>query len=166
MPQKRAQINQLFKNVEDNHLDVDTLNARSSDQRYDLVLCAEVLEYFSAQNVLNHLKLLKTLLNQSGKLLISVQIEIGLAGLAKNLVRAAIRQTLGGTSSRDSCNAFLDKPIYRGEHHVHSHIGFSYKKLEYLFVESGFSIDANYFSPFPYLGSIANSQVFFECSIG
>jgi hypothetical protein len=137
---------QLAKSVEESNLEVECLKLLSADQRCGFVLCAKVLQHFSAQNVFNYLNLLKEVLSDSVKLLISVPIEIGLAGLAKNLVRILVGQTHDETSSRNLCDAFFDKPIYRGNnHYIHSHLGFSYKKFEYLIMHSGFSIDENAF---------------------
>lgn len=161
-----SQFVQLSENVENNDLNVVCLRELGERDKYDIVLCAEVLEHFSALNVISHLSEIRKILNDNGRLLISVPIEIGAAGVAKNLVRTLLGQKHNGLSLSVLLKSFFDEPIHRGnDFYISSHVGFSYKKLEYLIIESGYKIEKKYFSPLPVLRSFINAQVFFECSM-
>ncbi len=159
------QYRQFVDNVSKNGLDVECHKSLDENKKYDVILCAEVLEHFTAVDVQYHLKKLKDLLSPSGRLLISVPIEIGIAGFAKNLVRKVIGETHTGLSPSAIFKSLFDMPIYRGKGgYISSHVGFSYKKLEYLIVDQGFKIERKYFSPTPIFRGLLNSQVFFELS--
>jgi len=161
-----SQFEQLVANVSKNNLDVDCLTVLEKNKKFDIILCAEVLEHFSACNVLFHLAEIKDILSSEGKLLVSVPVEIGLAGLSKNIARALIGQLHKGLNFQAIIKSFFDIPIDRGDdYYISSHVGFSHKKLEYLLVDAGFTVEKKYFSPFPFMRSVANSQAFFECKI-
>lgn len=158
-----SQYEQLLDNIKDNNLNVTCLNSLGTDIKFDYILCAETLEHFSASNVIEHLKTFENILSKKGRVLISVPIEIGLGGLCKNLVRWSIGGLHKGLGVKTAIYAFFGKPIYRGnDFYIEPHTGFSHKNLEYLIVDTGWKIKKKFFSPIPIVGSMLNSQVFFE----
>jgi 2-polyprenyl-3-methyl-5-hydroxy-6-metoxy-1,4-benzoquinol methylase len=162
-----GQYQQLIANVAENNLDVKCLRSLHDVEKFDVILCAEVLEHFTAADAQKHLEKLRDLLSPDGRLLISVPIEIGIAGFAKNIVRKLIGETHPGLTPTVIVKSLFDRPIFRGSgNYLSSHVGFSYKKLEYLVTDQGFKIERKYFSPAPILRGLLNSQVFFELSIG
>lgn len=158
-----SQYDQLLDNVKNNNLNVTCLNSLGTDMKFDYILCAETLEHFSAINVIKHLKTFENLLSNRGRVLISVPIEIGFGGLCKNLVRWSIGGLHEGLGVKNAIYAFFGKPIYRGnDDYIASHTGFSHKNLEYLIIDNGWKIKKKFFSTIPFVGSMLNSQVFFE----
>ena len=160
------QYRQFVDSVSKNGLDVVCLKSLDEKKKYDVILCAEVLEHFTAVDLQKHLSKLKDCLSSSGRILISVPIEIGIAGFAKNVVRKLIGETHSGLNPSAIFKSLFDIPIFRGtESYLNSHVGFSYKKLEYLIVDYGFKIERKYFSPIPIFRGFLNSQVFYELSV-
>ena len=159
------QFIQLMEKIETENLPVEaTKELPVSDNQFDMILCAEVLEHFSAENTLKMLGEIKRLLRQGGRLVISVPIETGLAGAAKNIVRLSIGQSHSGLTARNFFRSILGQPFFRGsDTYISSHVGFSHKRLEYLIIESGFDIFEKTYSPFPMFKSALNSQAFFIC---
>jgi SAM-dependent methyltransferase len=154
---------QLLANVKENDLNVTCLKNLKNNKKFDYILCAEVLEHFSARNVIGHLDTFERILSDNGKVLVSVPVEIGFGGICKNIARWSIGGLHRGSGVIPMLKAFLNIPVYRGtDVYISSHTGFSYKQLEYLIVDSGWIIEKKFFSPIPLLGSVFNSQVFFE----
>lgn len=146
----------------------EQLNAECIQQlrgeKYDIVICAEVLEHFTSRDLLVHLETIRESLKDNGYLLISVPLEVGLAGAAKNAARMLLGQAHSGQTGSRLWKSFLGRPFFRGsQSYISSHLGFSHLRLEYLILESDFEICRRYFGPFPFLGGLLNSQVYFEC---
>ncbi len=97
-----------------------------------------------------------------GKLIISVPIETGIAGLIKNLIRWMIRQQ-HATKFSDVIKAFLgmrvERIVERG--YIYSHIGFRFKDFEKILEKENFKVSKQLTSPFGFLGAFANSQMFY-----
>ena len=159
----QSQYEQLVDNIKSNNLDVTCFHSLKTDKKFDYILCAEVLEHFSASNIITHLKTFENILSKNGKVLISVPIEIGLGGLLKNLARWFIGGLHTGLGVKTAIKAFFGIPIYRGDNfYISSHTGFSHKQLEYLIIDTGWKIEKKFYSPLLVGGSMLNSQVYFE----
>lgn len=160
------QYQQLVELVEKDQLIVECHENLEQLGKYNYILCMEVLEHFSASDIIKHLEIFKRLLKPEGKLIISVPIESGFGGSLKNLVRLSIGQTHAGLNMKTFIKAFFGKPLFRGyDRYYNSHIGFNHKHLEYLMIDSGLVINETFYSPFPVISSIINSQKFYVCSI-
>ena len=158
------QYAQLIENEKDSLLKFRCLKELDVNLRYDFVLCLEVLEHFTASEILNHINRFKDILEDDGTLVISVPIEIGLSGLIKNIVRMGLDQQHQGLTLRKAILSLINYPIYRGASgYLSSHVGFSHKNLRYLLIDSGFEVQKQFFSPMKMVGPICNSQVFYIC---
>ncbi|MBC2835123.1 class I SAM-dependent methyltransferase [Paragemmobacter straminiformis] len=161
-----SQYLQLTETVSKLDLEVNLIQELEEFYCFDVIICAEVLEHFTAIEAVNHLTMIKNALSPNGKLLISVPIETGFSGFFKNIFRMLIGQAHSGTGFRDIFRSLFSKPKFRGNTgYIPSHVGFCHKNIEYLLIDSGFSIEKKYFSPFPIFGEFLNSQVYFSCTL-
>ena len=132
------------------------------DEGYNKISCLEVLEHLSDKHLVVALFNLYEILSKDGLLVISVPIETGIAGFGKNLIRLALRQAHDGTSFSSVFKSLFGLEVIRPDlDYISSHIGFNHKRLESLFSDAGFYIQNKLYSPFPALGGLANSQIFF-----
>ncbi|HLT52440.1 MAG TPA: class I SAM-dependent methyltransferase [Flavobacteriaceae bacterium] len=155
---------QLTTTVKQHKLDgieiTDNLN--TVDHKFDLVTCLEVMEHFSEDNQITHLKILKHLISTNGFVVISVPVEIGLSSLFKNLVRFKNKQLHNNSTFKNIIKSIFGFEVERSnDDYIYSHIGFNHKKLERLFNQCGFKIELKTFSPFPVFKGFINSQVFY-----
>tara|TARA_Y100000739_G_scaffold209070_1_gene198706 strand:+ start:709 stop:1434 length:726 start_codon:yes stop_codon:yes gene_type:complete len=158
-----GQYNDLLKNLDDNGLNVTCLQ-KLGEEKFDIILCAEVLEHFTEKNVINNLEKIKKLLKSDGTLIISVPLEVGLSGLLKNLTRIFIRSPHDGLTLKTLFKCFFDLVIPREtSEYIPSHMGFSHIKFEKILLKSELKVSKKYYSPFPVLKHFVNSQVIFEC---
>lgn len=133
---------------------------------FDRVYCLEVLEHLPEHLQIEALRNIGRLMAPGGRCVISVPIEVGPASLAKNAVRLIARQPHPGTTPRTIVRAAFGRPIVREEaDYIPSHLGFRHRELEGLLASLGVLVERRVFSPFPWLGSWANSQVFYVCSL-
>ena len=158
-----GQHSDLLENLDKHNLTVSCFR-KLGDDKFDIILCTEVLEHFSYKSAVIHIKKIKNILTKKGTLIISVPIEVGLSGLLKNLIRFLLNTTHEGLTLKTLIRSFFDLPIPRdNDDYIDSHIGFSFNKLEKILLESGFCIKKKYYSPFPILKRFMNSQIIFEC---
>ena len=68
----------------------DELNSQKYNSYFDIAVCLEVLEHCSTDKVEKFINNLKTLVKQSGLIIISVPIEIGLSLLIKQITRTVV----------------------------------------------------------------------------
>jgi SAM-dependent methyltransferase len=151
----RAVIYKDWKNVEEE---------LAHSGKLDVVTCFEVFEHLNVEQQKSALARIVSVLKPSGSIIISVPIECGPPVLVKN----TIRWLKYGRSQPDIYNirnivrSFLKLPIPEcrvGPGYL-SHMGFYWTDLETLLAE-GFVVERRSFSPFSFLGSLLNSQVFF-----
>lgn len=148
---------------------------------YDAVTCMEVLEHCVDDVRRRVLADLHRLVAPTGRVIISVPIEIGLSLIAKQMARRVAawrnlgdyrfseryswvelaRLTLGGSRSG------IERPVYRGgsgqdAYAYHGHKGFNWRALEQE-ARALFHVDARRYSPMPAFGPFLNSQVWLVC---
>ena len=163
----KEQFDQLAANAK-NISKAECLNILPN-KTYDLVTCFEVLEHFEGAELEQRILELEQLISIEGKLIISVPIETGLSGLAKNLIRILIRQTHGNTSLLTIIMSLFSINISRlkGEGgYINSHIGFNHTTLKKALANRGLRLESKDFSPFNgFLGRIFASQVFYTFAV-
>jgi 2-polyprenyl-3-methyl-5-hydroxy-6-metoxy-1,4-benzoquinol methylase len=150
--------------------------------RYDAIVCMEVLEHCPADVQPQVIGDLARLSRPGGVVVISVPIEIGPTLVAKQSVRAIaaasglteyahreryrpaefLRMLTAGHASE------IERPVTVGTTDAgvpvrfHGHKGFNWHLLQRL-IEAAFTIERRLYSPVPWTGSWLNSQVWFVC---
>jgi 2-polyprenyl-3-methyl-5-hydroxy-6-metoxy-1,4-benzoquinol methylase len=130
------------------------------DHFFDRIVCLEVLEHMTETEQVDTLRQIRRLLADDGLLLISVPIEIGPSAIAKNVARRLSGHPHPGASFSNVIRSAVGVPVERDAAYL-SHIGFDYRDLKKLFVRCGWTIESTVCSPWPLLGSLLNSQIFF-----
>ena len=137
----------------------------AKNKKFDIVCCFEVLEHFSAKGQEELLDQMCSVIHQESTVVISVPLEKGLSALFKNIFRKLKYRNSSLYSYKNILKSVLGIPIdYRKQEGYLAHMGFYYNELEELLL-SRFQINKKVFSPFPFLGSFFNSQVFFICRL-
>lgn len=131
-------------------------------RKYNFISCLETMEHIPDAEVSNILNLLFSILNQKGKLLISVPLESGLSSLLKQIVRILSGQKEKETNLLTILLSlfFLTRFVKRDQRYP-GHMGFDFFKLKKSIRSSGFKIIKTFYSPFPFLKFFLNSQVFY-----
>ena len=145
----------------------DTLDALTS-MSFDYVFCLEVFEHLPQQETVETITQIDRLLKPGGHVVIGVPHELFLPALAKGLFRATRRYGDYDASPRNVLLAVLGRPPHQrpvGEiapglpYHFY-HLGFDYRVLA-RFLKRRLQLRRKWFSPFPALGAILNSEVYF-----
>jgi len=155
-----------FEPIKQVHLDEKNIkiynNINSINSTFNKICCFEVMEHLTYENQKKELHNIKSLLNDHGRVILSIPIENGLSSLFKNIIRLILRQEHSNTSLATILKSLFSITIDRGNNdYIESHIGFYYKDLENLFEEADFTIERKLFSPFNFLNSFLNSQIFY-----
>jgi SAM-dependent methyltransferase len=130
------------------------------DQSFDRIACLEVLEHLTENEQIDTLRQMRRFLTTDGLLLVSVPIEIGPSAIAKNVARLMAGHPHPGASLRNVVRSAFGMPVARDAARL-SHIGFDHRELRRLFSKCGWEIEATVCSPWPLLGLLLNSQIFF-----
>jgi len=130
------------------------------DHFFDRIVCLEVLEHLTETQQVDTLRQIRRLVAKDGLLLLSVPIEIGPSAIAKNVARRISGHVHPGASFSNVIRSALGVPVERDAARV-SHIGFDHRALRRLFPACGWEIESTVCSPWPLLGSLLNSQIFF-----
>ncbi len=132
---------------------------------YDIVTINEVFEHLPNKKILEVIKILKYVTKKNSIIIISVPIEVGFSSFVKNLIRFIFRCTHDGTTFNNLLRSIFLRKINRGnKSFIASHIGFNYNDLKKV-LDNHFSIKKIVYSPFGFLKSILNSQIFFICKL-
>jgi hypothetical protein len=129
---------------------------------FNCVTCFEVFEHFNQERQQKLLNDIHSVLCDGGSLIVSVPIEKGLPSVVKNIIRRRFCKDKITYSTKNIIHSLLGKkiPELRNGDGYLSHIGFYFKDLEPFFLPH-FEIVKKSFSPFSFLGSHLNSQVFY-----
>jgi 2-polyprenyl-3-methyl-5-hydroxy-6-metoxy-1,4-benzoquinol methylase len=133
------------------------------DERFDIVTCFEVLEHLTEEKQCKVFSDCKKLLKTGGRIVVSVPIETGFAGLVKNALRWIAGQP-HAASFNEVIRSTFSLSIERVERggYLHSHMGFRYKDIEKVMPGLNLIVVRRTFSPVNWFGSLLNSQVFYE----
>ena len=157
--------------------DIGELKAPRYRHYFDVVSCLEVLEHCADGAVEEVLADLERWMAPSGRIVISVPIEVGPSLILKQAVRAlAGWRRLGHYQYRETYSltelwragwakdlATLERSAYgQGKEQYHGHKGFDWRILQKK-LELRFQIEEARFSPLNLLGRHLNSQVWFVC---
>lgn len=135
------------------------------EQQFDTVCCLETLEHVPDAVVPAVLQQIKDCLKPGGRLVVSVPIEIGLAAMGKQLVRAITGQReKRATLWRIILSILYMPPEAMRTQDDPGHAGFDYRKVKREMIAAGFVIKRTVYSPLP-LGPVVNSQVFWVCTL-
>jgi 2-polyprenyl-3-methyl-5-hydroxy-6-metoxy-1,4-benzoquinol methylase len=155
-----------------------SLNDRQHRDRYEIVVCMEVLEHCPDDIQDAVLDQILRVTAPGGTVVISVPIEIGPPLLAKQSARALV--ALRGLSEYATRERYQPRELARmvfagaetafpreeyegrGGSRFTGHKGFNWRRLQRT-VEQRFDIERRLFSPLPLLGALLNSQVWFVC---
>jgi 2-polyprenyl-3-methyl-5-hydroxy-6-metoxy-1,4-benzoquinol methylase len=156
----------------------DGLNDPRHRDRYEIVVCMEVLEHCPDDVQVTVLDQIFTATAPRGTVVISVPIEIGPPLLAKQSARALV--ALGGLSEYATRERYqpgelvrmvfagpetaIPRDEYEGDRgsRFTGHKGFNWRRLQRT-IEQRFDVERRLFSPLPRLGAWLNSQVWFVC---
>jgi len=164
-PSLRAEAEQLLAGS-----DVALMATIEPNDRYDLVLCCEVLEHLPPPEVCRALAEAHTVLARAGRLVVGVPNELFVPALVKGLFRMARRH--GEYDARfDTVAAAtigrprVDRPVQQldGLAFIYHHAGFDYRTTRRQLVEAGFRVVGAFGSPFPALPLWCNAEVYFVC---
>ncbi len=129
---------------------------------FNKIACLEVLEHLQDKDIELALSNMRALLATEGAVVVSVPLEIGPSAVLKNIIRIALGQAEEDTSFSNLLRSLFGAKVSRKLYgDTYGHMGFDYRKLEYMFHKAGFQIKYKSFSPFPMLRSIINSQVLY-----
>jgi len=135
---------------------------------FDYVFCLEVFEHLTETKTLEAIGEIHRLLRPDGVAVIGVPHELFLPALLKGLFRMCRRYGDFDARPQNILSAALGSPPLQrpvGEitpglpYHFH-HLGFDYRVLEKTLHER-FRVGKKWFSPFPILGAVLNSEVYF-----
>ena len=138
--------------------------SKIKDNYFNKIALFEVLEHLSENLTKEALQNIHRVITDDGVLVVSVPVEIGPAGLAKNLFRFFKGEDHDDITLRNIARAFFGLPIYRGEYdYVNSHVGFNFYITKKILENEGYKITKTTYSPFKIMGCLINSQAFFVC---
>ena len=135
---------------------------------FDSVFCLEVFEHLPKNEVDKAIKEIHRLLKPDGFAVIGVPHELFLPALFKGIFRIFRRYGAFDACFGNVLAAFIGRPplvrpvseIAPGVRFHFEHLGFDYRSLDRL-LQKQFRITNRWFSPFPILGPILNSEVYF-----
>ncbi|MGQ0506337.1 MAG: class I SAM-dependent methyltransferase [Myxococcaceae bacterium] len=168
-----CQARSVAKNVE---FVLQSQMLRASSEQFDAITCMEVIEHCGDQAATQILDEMTRLLKPSGRIVISVPVEIGPSLLIKETLRtlAGLRR-LGDyafkerytraelwTMFRADANTRFERTPIHPEEGVYGHKGFNWRALHQT-LKQRFLVERVRFSPLPLSSSVA-SQVWFVCA--
>jgi 2-polyprenyl-3-methyl-5-hydroxy-6-metoxy-1,4-benzoquinol methylase len=156
-----VEVSECYQDVRNVHV-VSTVR-QFSPGSFNKISCLEVMEHLLEEDLDDVLADMRRLLCSSGRVIISVPIEIRGAALVKYAVRAVLGHLEPGMTISSTFRCALGMKVERHrEATCYGHKGFDYRKLEEKIKSSGFSIESRVFSPVPALRGVLNSQVFYR----
>lgn len=157
-----------FENIEllenyKKHQTIKIINdVKNINEKFNKITCFEVFEHLTEKNQEKELLQIKKLLDENGRIIMSVPLEKGLSSLLKNIIRILLKQKHENTNFSTILKSLFGIKINRGSNeYISNHIGFYYNDLEKIFKKVNLKIEKKLFSPINLFGSVLNSQVFY-----
>jgi len=146
-----------------NHKTIKIINSvKDISTKFNKISCFEVLEHLTEKNQEIELQQMSKLLEENGKIIISVPLEKGISSLLKNIIRILLKQQHSNTNYSTIIKSLFGIKFDRGSNkYISNHIGFYYNDLEMIFKKVNLKIEKRLFSPINLFSSILNSQVFY-----
>ncbi len=147
---------------------VDNVGSIQSSE-FDYIFCLEVFEHLPPEETSHAIMEINRLLKPNGTAIVGVPHELFLPALVKGIFRMVRRHGAFDTVPRNIIRAIMGhqqpaRPISeiapKIKYHPH-HLGFDYRRLEQQ-LRAHFEIERKWFSPFPVLGILFNSEVYFR----
>jgi len=138
-------------------------------KKFSKISCLETCEHLPKKRLTELLERSSDLLEDSGELVVSVPVEIGLPALLKNSFRFMHDQHYDNLTLKNYLKTFLGLPAARNTdqkldttEYIFSHIGFNFRKFQPL-LSNYFDIAARICSPFPFTGPFFNNTIYYRC---
>jgi 2-polyprenyl-3-methyl-5-hydroxy-6-metoxy-1,4-benzoquinol methylase len=129
---------------------------------YDVICINEVFEHLNSLEIEKVINVIKNSIKKKKFVIISVPIEVGVSSIIKNLVRYLINQRHRNLTLINFIKSIFFIKIRRSNRkYDNSHIGFNYKNFIIILKSYNMNIIKIKYSPFNYLKSFCNSQVYF-----
>lgn len=126
---------------------------------YDRIACLEVMEHLPEPILEQAIERLRALLAPDGVLVVTVPIEIGLPGFLKYAAARVITGSNRHLSLGEALGLIVGRaPARETGTDFLSHRGFDHRPLKQRLLRS-FRLERELWSPFPWLGGLANAQV-------
>lgn len=146
---------------------VDSLGSVESAV-FDYVFCLEVFEHLPDKETISAIMEIRRLLKPDGAAVIGVPHELFVPALVKGIFRMSRRYGDFDASPSNIIAAVLGHPprprptseISSGFGFHFHHLGFDFRILEQK-LRKHFEVSQKWFSPFPHLGALLNSEVYF-----
>lgn len=137
-------------------------------ESFDYIFSLEVFEHLPENETASAIAEIHRLLKPAGTAVIGVPHELFLPALFKGLFRAARRYGEFDAIPKNTFKALIGRPplqrpvaeIFPGLRYHFHHLGFDYRVLEHR-LKLRFQLRRKWFSPFPILGAVLNSEVYF-----
>lgn len=138
------------------------------NETFNLIFCLEVFEHLPEAETAQALAEICRLLKPDGYAVIGVPIEIYFPALVKGIFRMSRRYGEFDASPINVLSAMIGKPpsqrpaaeITSGFNYHFHHLGFDYRSLQCQ-IDEKYTIKSKWYSPFPGLGSMLNSEVYY-----
>jgi len=169
------QINEMKDLFNSNNImNVNIFNHYESiNNKFDIICCLETLEHFEEEHQKKLLEQMQKLLKPDGIIIISIPIEVYLSGFIKMILRITMKQSQENTNLKNIFKTLFGMKISNPEtfnknylntsqEYLNTHVGFYYFNLIKLIKKMNFKIEETRFSPFPFLKSLLNSQIFIK----
>ena len=137
-------------------------------ETFNYIFCLEVFEHLPEKETVEAIREIDRMLKPNGTAVIGVPHELFLPAAFKGLFRMFRRYGDFDATPRNILRATLGSPPLQRPtneispgltYHPH-HLGFDYRTLEHI-LQAEFQLEKKKFSPFPLLGAILNSEVYF-----
>ena len=145
------------------HLPVLRIYKKAADiplSTFSKISCLEVLEHVTVNSLPSVLRNIYDLLLPGGVLVVSVPIELGPASLFKNVFRFATGLTHPGMNTKAVSLSAVG--LARKGPREEGLLGFDYRVVRNLLLQTGFKLERTRFTPFSIGGPLCNSQVHFR----
>ena len=160
---------QAKKNLTGTNVELFREYQEFQNKRFDKISCLETGEHLSDQDLGILFGQIKNILAESGQVVFSVPLEIGLPALVKNIYRLPKKQhhdnLTAGNFFRSVFGLRINRRISQIDNnidYIFSHMGFDFRDFEKILYQN-FKIEKRVFKPLPFLGWVFNNTIYYSC---